>query len=126
VARALLEAGAPVEAQLELDLETVWLVAGSTPLHVCAASRSAGSAGVAELLLSAGADQDAQDDLGRTPLHVSCKSDNVAVATMLLAAGADTNVREDGGSTPLEACSGDANGVAELLVVEGLRKVTAV
>jgi ankyrin len=125
VARELLEAGAPVEAPLDFDLKGAFLIAGATPLHCAASSSSEGSVAVAGLLLAAGADKDAQDDLGGTPLHVCSRSGNVGVATILLEAGADANIRDDDGRTPLECCSA-AHGVAELLVVEGLRKVTEV
>ena len=51
--------------------------------------------------LKAGADPNARDDDGETPLH-NAVSGKPAVITALVAAGADPNVRDDDGSTPLD------------------------
>ena len=66
--------------------------------------------------LEAGADPNARDERGRTPLHL-IGGDEGEVAALLLAAGADPNARDNDGSTPLhEIYSGEA---AALLLAAG-------
>lgn len=55
----------------------------------------------AALLLRAGADPNAVNDLGVTPLWLACSNGNVSVATALLEAGADPNLALPSGETPL-------------------------
>ena len=43
----------------------------------------------AEILLGAGADMNAQDDVGFTPLHHACRRGYVKMAELLLSSGAD-------------------------------------
>ncbi len=57
------------------------------------------------LLLDAGADVNAKDRGGHTPLHRACSSGRVDVARLLLDHGADPNAREtDYGRTAFEMC----------------------
>ena len=52
-------------------------------------------------LLNAGADLNAQNQYGGTPLHVAAgNNENPAVITALLNAGADPAARDDKGRTP--------------------------
>ena len=89
---------------------------GMTALH-WAADR--GNAGIAELLVYAGANISAQTRIGQyTPLHLAGKSGSAAVAKALLKAGADVNVRTTtSGVTPLHmaASSGSAESVSALI-----------
>ena len=61
---------------------------GSTPLHHEAV----------ELLVVAGADVEARDDDGRTPLHTASRAEEIAV---LVTAGANLEARDNDGLTPL-------------------------
>jgi ankyrin repeat protein len=72
------------------------------PLHSAAAVRDVASA---ELLLDAGADPDARQQLGYTALHAAAHNDDEALATLLLRHGADPALRNDQGA--------DARGIAQ-------------
>jgi uncharacterized protein len=52
-------------------------------------------------LLEAGADVDATDDEGFTPLHFAAQDDSEEVVQLLLDAGADVNAANTKGETPL-------------------------
>lgn len=90
---------------------------GGTPLHV--ASEWARDSLVVALLMEAGADTEARDDRGRTPLfNAVCGSRLAARAVaLLLAAGADVNARDNDRGTPLHAACGDA--AIEQLIAAG-------
>jgi ankyrin repeat protein len=85
---ALLDKGAPIE----------WRNGDATPLIVaCQCDNLA----AAELLCARGADLEAQNDMGRTPLIIACHSgDHAEVAACLLAFGADPTVSQ-GSATAL-------------------------
>ncbi len=58
---------------------------------------------IIRLLLEAGADPNAPDDYGSTPLHDAAYNDNAIVSSVLLDAGARPNVRNNRGWTPLHS-----------------------
>ncbi|MEG5045844.1 ankyrin repeat domain-containing protein [Microcoleus sp. B4-C1] len=62
----------------------------------------AGSKEVAELLIAKGADVNAKDTFGGTPLHSAALSDRIEVAQTLIAKGADVNAW---GETQFELCN---------------------
>src|SRR5262249_29968111 len=83
--RLLLDHGADVDAKTQL---------GSTPLFVAASAN--GTAGVAARLLEKGANPDAADNRGVTPLVAAAGVGNTAVAKRLLARGGNPNAYASG------------------------------
>lgn len=88
-----------------------------TPLHEAAA---AGLTEAVELLVAAGADVNAADSSGQTPL---CSCADAETAKMLIAKGARADVRNRRGETPLHVVSGrkkTSPALVEFLVSSGL------
>ena len=83
----------------------------STPLHEAAES---GDLAAVEALTASGADLEARDSDGQTPLHSAA---DPAVVEALVAAGADVEARSTTGRTPLHSASDPA--VIEALVAAG-------
>jgi len=92
VVRALAQSGANVNANDG--------VKHCTALHMAARR---GNRQIAEVLLDCGANIDARDCLGDTPLRRSVNCDQVQVASLLLASGADVHSTGSKGLTPLLA-----------------------
>ena len=60
------------------------------------------AASVLGAICACGANPDAPDELGLTPLHVAAAVGSTAAVAVLLRAGARADARSDGGSTPLD------------------------
>jgi ankyrin repeat protein len=73
-----------------------------TPLHSAARF---GREDLADLLIAAGANVEARNELDERPLHASATYGHPTVAKLLLARGADVNARGQGGKTPLHAAA---------------------
>jgi hypothetical protein len=102
VVRALAQGGANVNANDG--------VKHCTALHMAARR---GNLEIAGALLDCGADIDARDSLGDTPLRRSVNCDKIQVASLLLARGADVLSIGNKGLTPLQAAR--TSGMKQLL-----------
>ena len=88
-------------------------------LHLAAADGDLAHVG---MLLAGGADFNAFDDLGCTPLHHAIEQGHVEIALALLAAGADVNAHDAAriGETPLGHVVGDCSvATAKFLMEHG-------
>jgi len=81
---------------------------GFTLLHLAAFF---GQPEVAEMLLAAGADANAEarNKMRVRPLHSAAAADQTQIALVLIAHGAEVNARQEGGFTPLHAAAQNGN-----------------
>ena len=77
----------------------------------------------AEVLLKNGAEVNAKNDSGNTPLHEAAYTNvRAIIAELLLGNGAEVNAKNDSGETPLhEAAKNNAREVAEILLKNGAK-----
>ena len=111
IARALIDAGAPVDAYTKNDL-------ANQPLHAAAAGRHLE---VCRLLLAAGADVNATQHGGYTPLHEAAQHGDVEMVELFLSAGADPTILVAEGGVPADLA--EAAGHSD--VARRLREVAA-
>jgi ankyrin repeat protein len=111
IARALIDAGAPVGAYTTNPF-------ANQPLHAAAAGRHLE---VCRVLLAAGADVNATQHGGYTPLHEAAQHGDVEMVELFLSAGADPTVAVADGGVP--AALAEAAGHVD--VARRLREVAA-
>ena len=74
----------------------------------------------ATALLSRGANLNAKDNGGSTPLHWATWNGNPEIGTVLIAAGADVHARDKGGASPLHKAAQEGHtAIADLLLERG-------
>jgi ankyrin repeat protein len=79
-----------------------------------------GELGNVERLLAHGAEVNAKNSSGMTPLHLAAGNGHKDVAELLLAHGAEVNAKNSSGMTPLHLAAGNGHkDVAELLLAHG-------
>jgi hypothetical protein len=122
VVKALLDRGADVKVTRRLD--------GMTPLHRAMEGMEVGSGGIAVMLIARGADVNARERSGCTPLHIAAYRGYAEAVKVLLAHGADPTLKCADGQTPLayarerRGTGGDEGRerVAKLLEGQGVRE----
>lgn len=108
---------------------------GVTPLHEVAGGldpsdgespiNRGAEPNVVELLVAAGAELDAKDASGNTPLHYAAEHGRVDVAAFLIARGADVNAVNRDGATPLAvALRNGCVRTARSLIAAGAERVS--
>ncbi len=114
-ARALIRHGAEVNALRDANM---------TALHFASlSSRAADNAAVAALLLDNGANLEARDVRGKTPLAEAAFRGQADVLEVLLARGADPNVHNAQGATPLHLAAKEGSApVTSLLLAAGAKR----
>ena len=81
---------------------------------------SGGHIEIVELLVSKGADLNAKDMIGMTPLHYVASGGHKEIVELLIANGADVNAKDEYGLTPLHnAADKGRKEVADLLIAKG-------
>lgn len=95
---------------------------GVTPLHKACVSIGSGSEAIVAALLDAGADLEAREEVGRTPLMWAARFGNVGALEVLLGKGADRQATDNVGKTAVDwicDCEMDRGQPAKLQCPQG-------
>ena len=107
------EAFSNVAGSGNVDVVEQLLDAGVEPptysIYAVSSSNSNKHLKILDKLLQAGAEVNAQNDGGYTPLHIASKHGHLDVVKRLLSAGAQVNAQNDEGKTPLHIASYHGN-----------------
>ena len=125
VIRLLLDAGAELPATLGPGLRRNGYRDGYTPLHTAAALNP--TPAIIDALVSAGADLDARDREGATPLHTAWTNPSPAVVRALLRSGADPLARDerDRAADPTSCMNWTTAAFARLALPDDFRRCLA-
>ncbi len=109
--RSLIADGVDVNARMK----SIWLGDEVTALHI---ATGRGDRDMAELLLSSGANANAQNSKGYTPLHLAVEQRRYEIARLLITKGADINAKDKGGESPLYTAVATGDNRMVLLLVD--------
>jgi len=90
-----------MKSQLIAIVAAVLIVGCGPPKDICEAAKQ-GDIRAVRLFIAAGADVNAKDSYGYTPLHRAAYNRQKEIAELLIAKGADVNAKTDDGDTPLD------------------------
>ncbi len=116
VVRYLIGKGADVNARNKWRQTPLWQVSWQTWHH---------DAGIAEILLASGADPNAADHKGLTPLIMAARGGYTALAELLLRSGADANFKTPDGVSALHYAAGRNHPEIARLLLDRNADVTA-
>ena len=85
---------------LEKGADPKTVLAWQTKLTALHSAATKGNVECIKMLVAAGADANARDNLGQTPLHCAANRSHTDAIETLLRLGSDTNARDCRGNTP--------------------------
>ena len=80
---------------------------------------------ITQILIKAGADVNAVDKNGRTPIRMAARYGNVAMVSVLIKAGADVNAADKNGRTPIRMATGYGYKVVVSMLIKAGADVNA-
>ena len=105
--------------QLLITIAALLLVGFGPSMDMHKAAKE-GNIDAVKLHLGAGADVNAKDGEGQTPLHPAAFKGDKEIAELLISQGADVDAKDENGDTPLNwAAAGGHKEIAELLIASG-------